>query len=156
MESARMAVASDLPAVVDLAQRIETELASVRGGRELLGRERPAGTVENRLRAAIDDPTSIVVVGTYDGVVLGYGLAVTEDLAGGRRLAFITDLAVDPEARRVGIGEAMMDLLVAEASSRACSDVDSWALPGDRDTKNFFESYGLKARLLTVHRRLQP
>ena len=25
------------------------------------------------------------------------------------------------------------------------------ALPGDRATKNFFESFGLKARLLTVH-----
>ena len=32
--------------------------------------------------------------------------------------------------------------------------MDSLALPGDRATKNFFETHGLVARAITVHRRL--
>ena len=32
--------------------------------------------------------------------------------------------------------------------------VDATALPGDRLTKNFFESNGFTARLLIMHRRL--
>jgi hypothetical protein len=32
--------------------------------------------------------------------------------------------------------------------------MDSLALPGDRATKNFFESFGLKARAIVVHRSL--
>jgi len=33
-----------------------------------------------------------------------------------------------------------------------CAGVDGVALPGDRAAKQFFESAGLKARLLTMHR----
>jgi len=35
-----------------------------------------------------------------------------------------------------------------------CTDLDSYALPGDRDTKNFFESHAMKSRLLIVHTAL--
>jgi hypothetical protein len=32
--------------------------------------------------------------------------------------------------------------------------VDGIALPGDRQAKNFYESAGFKARMLTMHRRI--
>ena len=35
-----------------------------------------------------------------------------------------------------------------------CVGVDSLALPGNRHTKNFFETFGFKARALVVHRSL--
>ena len=72
----------------------------------------------------------------------------------GGRLAVVTDLYVEPEARGVGLGEAIMNHLVAWATDEGCFGVDSQALPGDRHTKNFFESFGLVARSLVVHRDL--
>ena len=43
---------------------------------------------------------------------------------------------------------------MAWAKRWGCIGVDSLALPGDRDTKNFFETHGLVARAITVHRTL--
>ena len=40
---------------------------------------------------------------------------------------------------------------IAEARRRGSIGIDGRALPGDRETKNFFESFGLKARQLVVH-----
>jgi GNAT superfamily N-acetyltransferase len=86
--------------------------------------------------------------------VFGYGLIGYETLLDGSRLARLHHFLVDAEIRKSGIGEAMMNLVVDLATEQGCIGVDSVALPGDRDTKNFFESFGLKARLLTVHRSL--
>ena len=49
---------------------------------------------------------------------------------------------------------AMMEALVAWCRAQGCFGVDSIALPGDRHTKNFFESFGLVARAIVVHRSL--
>jgi hypothetical protein len=48
----------------------------------------------------------------------------------------------------------MMQALVDWCTERGCMGVDSLALPGDRHTKNFFESFGLVARAIVVHRPL--
>jgi GNAT superfamily N-acetyltransferase len=69
-------------------------------------------------------------------------------------LAAVSDLFVDPEARGVGVGEALMDDLVAWARARGCIGVDAMVLPGNRETKNFFETFGLTARAIVVHRAL--
>ena len=39
---------------------------------------------------------------------------------------------------------------------RAAAGIDGFALPGDRETKNFFERFGLTARAILVHRSLLP
>ena len=95
------------------------------------------------------------VVGTIDGVPVGYGASRLVDLADGTVLSEVSDLYVDPEARGVGVGEAMMDLLVAHATEAGAVGIDSLALPGDRETKNFFETFGLTARAIVVHRSLR-
>ena len=46
-----------------------------------------------------------------DDAVVGYGLVRAERLADGGVLGVIDDLYVDPEARSVGVGEAVMDHL---------------------------------------------
>ena len=56
----------------------------------------------------------------------------------------------------MGVGEAMMELVLAWCDERGCRGVDSLALPGDRETKNFFERFGLTARAIVVHRALRP
>ena len=66
----------------------------------------------------------------------------------------IEDIYVDPGARAVGVGETLMNHLIDWCRARGCFGVDSLALPGDRETKNFFESFGLVARAIVVHRPL--
>ena len=48
----------------------------------------------------------------------------------------------------------MLEAIVAWGTDRGAVGVDAIVLPGARDTKNFFETFGLKARALVVHRAL--
>ncbi|HRW38323.1 MAG: GNAT family N-acetyltransferase [Acidimicrobiales bacterium] len=156
MEGARAARADDLAAIAQLAKAARDELAAQRGGpvwRAQLGRPDPVErSFSNQLGAPAERGSA--VVGTIDATVVGYGISSIEVLGDGSRLAVVSDLYVDPEARGVGIGEAMMDLLVDHARSVGARGIDALALPGDRATKNFFETFGLKARAIIVHRAL--
>ena len=155
MESARPATASDVPRVAHLCRQALAELASQeRGGRVFVAREARGEPVEETLAAAIVDPAHIVVVGKVDDVVVGYGVGHTEALRDGTVLGVIEEIYVEPEARAVGVGEAVMALLLEWFRASGCSGVDSTALPGLRETKNFFEESGFSARLLVMHHRM--
>ncbi|MCY3806923.1 MAG: GNAT family N-acetyltransferase [bacterium] len=95
-------------------------------------------------------------VGDLDGSTVGFAAARLVELADGTSLVEIDALYVLPEARGVGLGEALMDEVLAWAAGAGAAAVDAVALPGDRVTKNFFERYGMTARALQVHRRLDP
>ena len=153
-EGARAATAEDLPVVAALAEAAIEELTPHRGGAVWSRREGRRRPVAEGLAAQIADDGTVVVVGTIDDVVVGYGVAVAEELHDGARLRVVTDLFVLAGARGVGVGEAMMDHLVEVARAEGCVGIDSLALPGDRETKNFFETFGLTARAILVHRRL--
>ena len=153
--SARAARAQDLGSLSELAGEAVHELAENRGG-PVWRRQaaRPVPT-DDSLRADIDDDRAHVVAGTIDGTIVGYGVVRAEELPGGGVLGVICDLYTVPGARGVGVGEAVMDALIAWCRERGCFGVDSIALPGDRHTKNFFESFGLVARAILVHRSLE-
>lgn len=153
-DGARPALAADLPAVTTLAREAVAELGALRGGAVWRVREARQEPMDDALGAMIGDadPAVHVIVGTFAATVVGYGVVRLEELADGKLLAVVEDLYVHPEARGVGVGEAMMDLLVAEARAAGAIGIDSLALPGDRATKNFFESCGLKARAILVHK----
>ena len=153
--SARPATADDLPALVTLATAAIEELTPNRGGevwRRHLARPMPPG---DSLREDLDDPDAFVAVGTIDGTAIGYGVLRLEHLRDGSTLGVISDLFTLEGARGVSVGESVMDALIAWAAEHGCFGVDSLALPGDRHTKNFFESFGLVARAIVVHRSLE-
>jgi GNAT superfamily N-acetyltransferase len=150
-ERARPARPDDLAAIVALATRARAELRSYRGGELWALREavpEPLATSYGRLFA---EPGARLVVGTIDDVVLGFGLGDTDDLADGRRLGRVRELFVDPGARAVGLGEAVLGALLAWFRQQGCTGVDATALPGHREAKNFFEAHGFVARLLVMH-----
>lgn len=153
-----MAGPADLSDVVDLARMAIEELAVLRGGQlwrlREARREPVEVTLEHRL-AARDSVEGEAVVGTIDETVVGYGISHTEQLDDASVLAVVTDLYVHPDARGVGVGEAMMNRLIEHAVAHDAIGIDSMALPGDRATKNFFETFGLKARAIVVHRPLE-
>ncbi len=155
-EAARPATADDLARIVTLAREAIAELAPTRGGAIWARREGRQEPVEGPLAAAIADDDQLVVVGTLDGTVLGYAVVRLERLRDGAVLGVIDDVFVEPEGRGVGIGEALLDAVIDWCRQRGCVGVDALALPGNRATKNFFESFGLVARAIVVHRALAP
>ena len=153
-EGTRLATDDDVPRLAELAGAAIAELRQGKGG-EVWARHLARRTpYEAELRQQIADDRHQVLVGTVDDVVMGYAVATIEELADGGRLGVVTDLYTDAGAREVGIGEAMMESLVDWCREQGCFGVDSLALPGDRHTKNFFESIGLVARAIIVHRSL--
>lgn len=155
MEAARIATAADEPRVLALARLARAEAAEKRGGALYLAREARGEPLEESLTPDPRPEGEVLVVGTVDDVVIGYALLVDELLRSGERLAVVEEVFVEPEARSIGVGEAMMDEIVRFAEARGCIGIDAFALPGDRQTKNFFETFGLVARGIVVHRSLR-
>jgi GNAT superfamily N-acetyltransferase len=150
----RPARSDDLPVLDDLATQAIEELTPNRGGavwRRQLARPVPP---QDSLAADLASPDHHVVLGTIDGEPVGYSVVRIDTLTDGSRLGVISDLFTLPGARDVAVGETMMDAVIAWCREQRCFGVDSIALPGDRHTKNFFESFGLVARAIIVHRDL--
>jgi GNAT superfamily N-acetyltransferase len=153
-EGCRPATADDLERLAELAAAAVLELRSGRGGEVWSRAEARRPPYAERFGEELASSDHRVLVGTLDGTVLGYGVARLERLRDGGLLGVVTDLYVEPAARAVGIGELTMEELVEWCRDQGCFGVDSLALPGDRHTKNFFESFGLVARAIVVHRSL--
>jgi len=154
MEGSRPATAEDLPRIAELAELVRYELVPMKGGALWSAREAVAEPFEDTYGALIDHDDALVVVGTVDETVVGFGVVTLERLRTGETLGVISDLFVEPGARAVGVGEAMADDLVAFCAARGCTGIDALALPGHRTAKNFFEGSGFTARALVMHRAL--
>jgi GNAT superfamily N-acetyltransferase len=155
VEGARVATAEDVVRLAELYLHAKEELFQFRGANLLFLREAWRDPVEQSLRNEIGDPARTVWVGTIDEFIVGYAAARIDELPGGERLGVIEDLFVELEARSVGVGEAMANLVIVWFEEQGCSGADALALPGARVTKNFFEESGFTARLLVMHRRLK-
>lgn len=153
-ESARLAATSDLADLVRMAQDLRAELTPQRGGGLWAIREARQDPLERSLAEAIEADHQIVLVGTIDEAPVGYSVARRERLHDGSLLAVIEDLYVEEPARHVGVGEALMERLVEWCREQGCRGLDGLVLPGNRESKNFFESFGLVARAILVHRAL--
>jgi len=151
MELARPARAEDRQACTRLLAQALVAAESMRGGAALVGDATTVTLLERWTRpgAAAD-----LMVGEYEGAVVGL-LAVTADLGPGDVTnGFVECCYVEPGARGVGVGTALMEAAVAWCTQSGCAGVDALALPGDRTTKQRLEAAGFTARLLTLNRRL--
>ena len=95
----------------------------------------------------IPDHTSdnIVVVLEHLGNIVAFAsMSVDENVA------IVERIYVVPRARELGAGASLIEFLSNHARQLNCTRLESYALPGDRQTKNLFERAGMKARLLTV------
>jgi GNAT superfamily N-acetyltransferase len=142
----------------ELCREALEELQGARGGPLFVRREtgliakalmRPGGL--DRLLA---DPRRRVLLGTVDEAVVGMATGRL-DAVGETALGIIDVCYVEPGARGVGVGKALLDGLVTWFATAGCRGVDINALPGDRATKNLLEASGFKARLITMHRSLE-
>ena len=155
MEGVRPATEADLPRLAELARAGIAELAPMKGGVVWAARDARPEPLEDSLAMVMDDPAARVVVGTIDDVAVGFAVTRLEQLANGTCLGVIEDIFVEEEARSVGVGEAMINDLVAWCDEQGCVGIDAMALPGHRATKNFFEESGFTARKLVMHKNLE-
>lgn len=153
-EGCRPATAADLPRLAELAAAAVEELRGGRGGAVWARQAARQPPFEDDLARQLQADDHLVLVGTVDGTAMGYGVARVEEQRDHGLLGVVTDLYTEPGCRELGIGEVTMQSLVDWCTARGCFGVDSLALPGDRHTKNFFESFGLVARAIIVHRSL--
>jgi GNAT superfamily N-acetyltransferase len=63
-------------------------------------------------------------------------------------------LYVEPPARGVGVGEALLVAALRWCADNGCADADVAALPGDRATKALLERHGFRARVIVMSRLL--
>ena len=155
MEGSRPATADDVARIAQLAELARLELVPMKGGALWAAREAVAEPFAGTYEALVERDDALVVVGTVDETVVGFGVVALERLRNGETLGTILDLFVEPGARSVGVGEAMADDIVAFCATRRCTGIDAVALPGHRATKNFFEESGFTARKLVMHHRLE-
>jgi GNAT superfamily N-acetyltransferase len=156
VEAARLATDADVPRLAELARQAIDELAPLRGGMVWKRREARREPLEDEFCRCMAAEDARVLVGTIDGVVVGYAVARVEQLPDGTTHGVVDDIYVEPGARSVGLGEAMMGDLVAWCTQHGCTGMDAMALHGDRSTKNFFEDSGFTARKLVMYHSLAP
>ena len=155
--TARPATQDDADSLVALYRDLESEMVALKPVWALVdGLPTP---VDAAVKERLDDDSWHVYLGEIDGSVVGFLMGRDEPLlpqAEGRRVASIRFVYTVPEARQVGVGEALIDRFLAEAAERGITMYDAHVSPGQRHTKNFFESHGFKARSIVMHRGRAP
>jgi GNAT superfamily N-acetyltransferase len=155
VEAARSATPSDVARVVELARELRAELAQYRGGVLWATRDVEGEPLDAHIERLMSRDDVAVIVGCIDDVVVGYGAVAVEELRDGSRLGVVSDLYVEPDARGVGVGEAIAAVIADHCRAHGCSGIDVVALPGHRATKNFFEEQGYTARAIVMHHDLR-
>ena len=147
--AARHAAVSDLALLHHLAEQSKIDRLTERGG-EVLERLDPRPAIDEG-RLADDDV--LLALGLYADVAFGYAHASVDEVDG-MRIVRLYDVFVEPDARGVGVGEALLTFVFEWARKQRSSAIDSIVLPGNREGKNFFERFGLVARAIHVYRSL--
>ena len=143
--SARVATTDDLSRLRSLEAEARDIVRPVRGGAVHLDVDGLGWTLSTRFGS----PDAVVLAGLIDDALIGYAVVSSAATA-----ARIEAIYVEPEARELGVGEELLNQAIAWARDRKCTSLDAVALPGDRHTKNFFETFGMVARAITVSRSL--
>ncbi len=154
---ARPAAEVDLPTLVELYRRLEEEMTGLHPmWPRADGLVEP---VEDSLLAALEDPDTLLLVGEVDGVPLGFILGRVElslPQAGYEEIGVIRLVFTDPEAREIGVAEALRDEVMSLFRRRGITKFDAHVLPGHRLAKNFFEAGGFSARSIVMHHDDHP
>ena len=150
--AAREATSDDLGVLEELYRMLEKEMVALHGMWPVAdGLDEP---VAESFTAALDDPDTIVLIGSIDDYPFGFLLARVEPMlaqASDEKLGAIRLIYVSDDAREVAVGEAMRDMAVEMLRDRGITKFDAHVLPGHRLAKNFFESGGFSARSIIMH-----
>ncbi|MEX0846147.1 MAG: GNAT family N-acetyltransferase [Ilumatobacteraceae bacterium] len=144
----RAATEADAPALAQLEREARDALVEARGGPQLLAEQPEVG----EWTALLADRATRVWVATIDDVVVVGYLQLALPAPGGAgvvRQVFVLD-----GARELGFGDWMLAEAITATREAGGTVIESFALPGDRDTKNLYERAGVTARKIIVSKRL--
>jgi GNAT superfamily N-acetyltransferase len=147
--AARHAAVDELALIRHLAEQSQADRLTERGG-VVLEQLDPRPVVDETRLA---DDQVLLAIGLYADVAFGYAHATVVNV-NGAHIVRLYDVFVEPEARGVGIGEALLTFVFDWAREQGAGAIDSIVLPGNREGKNFFERFGLVARAIHVYRAL--
>lgn len=154
-EAVRPAIAGDCHRIAELAAELVVALGGQRGGARLVeaveGQVRGSERGSEAVAALLDDASTQVMAGLLDGVVVGFAVCHRDPSGQSGWRGVLDACYVEEGARGVGVGHLLLEAALAWLGTNGCRDVDGVALPGDRAAKNFYESAGFKARLLTMN-----
>ena len=142
----RIASPQDASAITDLETQCVQESESFRGSAQLLA---VAPLIGEGIDKLLSSDNHAVFVIESSGEVCGFA-----QLDISRHVATVSRIYIGPKARDLGAGATLIEVLRAHARSQGCTQIDAYALPGDRLTKNLFERAGMKARLLIASSEL--
>jgi len=149
---ARPATAEDIAALVAMYRDLEDEQGALRPLWPVAdGLDEP---VSQSFQHAIENPETLVLVGTIDDVPLGFLLARPQPLlsqGGGEEVGTVQLIHTDAAARGVGVGATMMEAAMLWMRGLGLRLFDAIVSPGHRAAKNFFEAQGFSARLIVMH-----
>ena len=152
--AARLAGAADLPELIRLYGLLATEMREYhRMWERADGLPEP---IEDALERELENPATTIYLGMIDNVTFGFILARSEPLLPpeeGQRIGSIRLVFTEPDAREVGVGEAMREAILEHLRADGHRLFDAHVLPGHRVVKNFFESGGFAARSIIMHHR---
>ena len=143
----------DTAMLVSLAEAALAEVSQWRGG-ELFAKLQATADLSEGFERCLASPSHACWVGVLDEVAVGAAVSTWQELAADGKLAQVLMLYVLPGARGVGVGESLIGELLAWSQAQGCFGLEADAMPGDRLTKNFFESQGMVARQLILYRDL--
>lgn len=149
VEAVRAANPGDIDDLVRLEDAARSGLIGQRGGDEHLAETAPLGATG--FAGMLEDRAVRVLVASIDDVSLGYA---TASIAGS--VARIGTIYVEADGRELGLGELLLADIIAWATIAGARFIEAVALPGDRETKNMYERFGVKARALIVSKPLTP
>jgi GNAT superfamily N-acetyltransferase len=149
MESVRPAASTDVDWYVRFESAQRAAAVDQRGGPEMVAAW-PTRSAADWM-VLLDNPSAAAFTAELDSQPVGYSIA---ELRNG--VVQVERIFVEFGFRELGLGDAMLEALMAWGLSRNAHAIEALALPGDRETKNMFERYGVKARALIVRAPLTP
>jgi GNAT superfamily N-acetyltransferase len=99
--------------------------------------------------------TTLLVARDGEGEVLGILTLVTYRIPTGVR-AWIEDVVVDEDARRLGAGRALVERAIELAVDAGARFVDLTSRPERESAHRLYETMGFEERTTTVYRRQLP
>lgn len=107
--------------------------------------------LENSWLGFISQANLLAIVAEIDGVVVGYGVLLTEEKIRGGKAGHIEDIVTHPDYRGIGIGRAITDFLAGRAIDLGCYKL---VLQCAEENRGFYERLGYRQMHLAMQRFL--
>lgn len=153
----RPATAADLPALGRLGALLVRTHHDLDPGRFIAATPRTERGYASFLATQLDEPDVILLVAEWSGAVAGYAYAAVEgwDYMSLRGPAgVIHDIVVDPDHRRRGIGQRLLDAALAALATRGAPRVVLWTAEQNGSAQRLFARAGFRRTMVEMTKEL--